>query len=150
MIKQLEDKTPQTGGAAFIASNATLAGDVTLMEGSSVWYGAVLRGDLDSITVGKNSNVQDNATLHGDRGYPITLGEGVSIGHNAVVHGATVGDNTVIGMNAVLLNGAVIGKNCIVGETLEHCNPGEWKISVIAPNYNLPENSVIGANEMIG
>ena len=115
MIKQLEDKTPQTGGATFIASNATLAGDVTLMEGSSVWYGAVLRGDLDSITVGKNSNVQDNATLHGDRGYPITLGEGVSIGHNAVVHGATVGDNTVIGMNAVLLNGAVIGKNCIVG-----------------------------------
>ena len=115
MIKQLEDKPPQTGGAAFIAPNATLAGDVTLMEGSSVWYGAVLRGDLDSITVGKNSNVQDNATLHGDRGYPITLGEGVSIGHNAVVHGATVGDNTVIGINAVLLNGTVIGKNCIVG-----------------------------------
>ena len=108
MIKQLEDKTPQTGGAAFIAPNATLAGDVTLMEGSSVWYGAVLRGDLDSITVGKNSNVQDNATLHGDRGYPITLGEGVSIGHNAVVHGATVGDNTVIGKNCIVGAGAVV------------------------------------------
>ena len=76
---------------------------------------AVIRGDLDHITIGKNSNVQDNCTLHGDRGYPITLGEGVSIGHNAVVHGATVGDNTVIGMGSVLLNGCVIGKNSIVG-----------------------------------
>ena len=106
MIKQLEDKIPQTGGAAFIASNATLAGDVTLMEGSSVWYGAVLRGDLDSITVGKNSNVQDNATLHGDRGYPITLGEGVSIGHNAVVHGAVIGKNCIVGAGAVVSGGA--------------------------------------------
>lgn len=115
MIKQLGDKKPSTEKAAFIAADAAILGDVVLEEGSSVWYGAVIRGDLDHITIGKNSNIQDNVTLHGDRGYPITLGEGVSIGHNAVVHGATVGDNTVIGMGAVLLNGCVIGKNSIVG-----------------------------------
>lgn len=115
MIKQLGDKKPDIEKAAFIAESAAVLGDVTLADGCSVWYGAVIRGDLDHITIGKNSNVQDNCTLHGDRGYPITLGEGVSIGHNAVVHGATVGDNTVIGMGSVLLNGCVIGKNCIVG-----------------------------------
>lgn len=115
MIKQLGDKKPDTKNAAFIAPDAAIVGDVTLAEGSSVWYGAVIRGDLDHISIGKNSNVQDNVTLHGDIGYPITLGEGVSIGHNAVVHGATVGDNTVIGMGSVLLNGCVIGKNSIVG-----------------------------------
>ena len=108
-------KTPRDEGAAFVAPSATVQGDVVLKPGSTVWYGAVLRGDDGTLTIGKNSNVQDNCTLHGDRGYPITLGEGVSIGHNAVVHGATVGDNTVIGMGSVLLNGCVIGKNCIVG-----------------------------------
>lgn len=108
-------KTPRDEGAAFVAPSATVQGDVVLKPGSTVWYGAVLRGDDGTLTIGKNSNVQDNCTLHGDRGYPITLGEGVSIGHNAVVHGATVGDNTVIGMGSVLLNGCVIGKNSIVG-----------------------------------
>lgn len=115
MIKSLGEKHPDTKKASFIAPDSAILGDVTLAEGTSVWYGAVIRGDLDHITIGKNSNVQDNCTLHGDRGYPITLGEGVSIGHNAVVHGATVGDNTVIGMGSVLLNGCVIGKNSIVG-----------------------------------
>lgn len=115
MIKSLGEKHPDTKKASFIARDSAILGDVTLAEGTSVWYGAVIRGDLDHITIGKNSNVQDNCTLHGDRGYPITLGEGVSIGHNAVVHGATVGDNTVIGMGSVLLNGCVIGKNSIVG-----------------------------------
>lgn len=115
MIKSLGEKHPDTKKASFIAPDSAILGDVTLAEGTSVWYGAVIRGDLDTITIGKNSNVQDNCTLHGDRGYPITLGESVSIGHNAVVHGATVGDNTVIGMGSVLLNGCVIGKNSIVG-----------------------------------
>ena len=117
MIKSLGEKHPDTQKAAFIASDAAILGDVTLAEGTSVWYGAVIRGDLDHITIGKNSNVQDNCSLHGDRGYPITLGEGVSIGHNAVVHGASVGDNTVIGMGSGLLNGCVIGKNSIVKNT---------------------------------
>ena len=92
MIKSLGEKHPDTKKASFIAPDSAILGDVTLAEGTSVWYGAVIRGDLDHITIGKNSNVQDNCTLHGDRGYPITLGEGVSIGHNAVVHGATVGE----------------------------------------------------------
>lgn len=115
MIKAIGERIPHTEKATFIAPDAAVLGSVTLAEGTSVWYGAVIRGDLDTITIGKSSNVQDNCTLHGDRGYPITLGEGVSIGHNAVVHGATVGDNTVIGMGSVLLNGCVIGKNSIVG-----------------------------------
>ena len=108
MIKSLGEKHPDTKKASFIAPDSAILGDVTLAEGTSVWYGAVIRGDLDHITIGKNSNVQDNCTLHGDQGYPITLGEGVSIGHNAVVHGATVGDNTVIGMNSIVGAGAVV------------------------------------------
>lgn len=80
MIKSLGEKHPDTQKASFIAPDSAILGDVTLAEGTSVWYGAVIRGDLDHITIGKNSNVQDNCTLHGDRGYPITLGEGVSIG----------------------------------------------------------------------
>lgn len=115
MIRKVGDKTPQAEKAAFIAENASVLGDVTLESGSSVWYGAVVRGDLDAITVGENSNIQDNVTLHSDTGYPITIGSGVSIGHNAVVHGATIGDDTLVGMNAVILNGAVVGKGCIVG-----------------------------------
>lgn len=115
MIRKVGDKTPQVEKAAFIAENASVLGEVTLGRGSSIWYGAVVRGDLDAITVGENSNIQDNVTLHSDTGYPIAIGSGVSIGHNAVVHGATIGDDTLIGMNAVILNGAVIGKGCIVG-----------------------------------
>jgi len=143
-------KSPRDEGAAFVAPNATVLGDVILKPGSSVWYGAVLRGDDGTLTVGENTNVQDNAVLHCDIGGAVTLGKNVTVGHCALVHGCTVGDGSLIGMHATLLNHCVIGKNCIVGETLSHCNPGEWKISVIAPNYNLPANSVVGANEMIG
>ncbi len=132
MIKQLGDRIPDTEKAVFIAPDAAVLGSVTLAEGVSVWYGAVLRGDLDTITIGKNSNVQDNCTLHGDAGYPITIGEWVSIGHNAVVHGATVGDNTVIGMGAVLLNGCVIGKDSIVGAG-----------AVVAGGAHFPDGSLI-------
>ena len=102
MIKSLGEKHPDTKKASFIAPDSAILGDVTLAEGTSVWYGAVIRGDLDHITIGKNSNVQDNCTLHGDQGYPITLGEGVSIGHNAVVHGK----NSIVGAGAVVSGGA--------------------------------------------
>lgn len=115
MLVTYQDKTPDIAKAAFVAENATLVGDVTLSPGSSIWYGAVLRGDLDAIIIGENSNVQDNVTLHSDTGYPVVLGRGVTVGHNAVVHGATVGDDTLIGMGAVVLDDAVIGKECIVG-----------------------------------
>ena len=108
-------KNPRNEGAAFVAPNATVQGDVILKPGSTVWYGAVLRGDDGTLTLGENSNVQDNAVLHCDVGGAVTLGRSVTVGHSAVVHGCTVGDNVLIGMGATVLNGAKIGDNCIVG-----------------------------------
>ena len=108
-------KSPRNEGAAFVAPNATVQGDVILKPGSTVWYGAVLRGDDGTLTLGENSNVQDNAVLHCDVGGAVTLGKNVTVGHSAVVHGCTVGDNVLIGMGATVLNGAKIGDNCIVG-----------------------------------
>ena len=107
-------KTPDVGSAAFVAPNATLAGDVVLAAGSSVWYGAVVRGDTGAIRIGKNSNIQDNAVLHTGPNLGVTIGKNVSIGHSAVVHGCTVGDGALIGMGAIILNGAVVGKNSMV------------------------------------
>ena len=108
-------KTPRDEGAAFVAPSATVPGDVVLKPGSTVWYGAVLRGDDGTLTIGKNSNVQDNAVLHCDIGGCVTLGENVTVGHCALVHGCTVGDGSLIGMHATLLNHCVVGKNCIIG-----------------------------------
>ena len=107
-------KTPDVGSAAFVAPNATLAGDVVLAAGSSVWYGAVVRGDTGAIRIGKNSNIQDNAVLHTGPNLGVTIGKNVSIGHSAVVHGCTVGDGALIGMHATVMNGAVVGKNAAV------------------------------------
>ena len=107
--------SPADHGAAFVAENATLAGCVRLAKESSVWYGAVLRGDDGTLTIGKNSNVQDNAVLHCDIGGCVTLGENVTVGHCALVHGCTVGDGSLIGIHATLLNHCVVGKNCIIG-----------------------------------
>ena len=99
----------------YLAPGAQVVGDVTLGENVGIWYNAVVRGDTGSIFIDDNSNVQDNSTLHTDVGHSIHIGKGVSIGHNAVVHGCTVGDNTVVGMGSILLSGAVVGKNCIIG-----------------------------------
>ena len=107
--------SPADHGAAFAAENATIAGSVRLEKNSSVWYGAVLRADTGCITIGENSNVQDNAVLHTGPGLDVTIGRGVSIGHGAIVHGCTVGDNSLIGMHATILNHAVVGRNCIIG-----------------------------------
>lgn len=114
IVKELENQKITVPQGVFVAENAVLAGKVTLSEGNSIWYGAVLRADEDSITLGKNTNVQDNATVHTTKGFPVVLGEGVTVGHNAIVHGAKVGNNTMIGMGAVVMNGAEIGENCIV------------------------------------
>ena len=99
----------------FLAEGAVVVGDVTLGSRCSVWHNAVLRGDCASITVGAGSNVQDCAVLHGAAGFPVVVGEGVTIGHGAIVHGCTVGDNTLVGMGAIVLNGARIGVDCIIG-----------------------------------
>ena len=107
-------KSPRNEGAAFVAPNATVQGDVILKPGSTVWYGAVLRGDDGTLTLGENSNVQDNAVLHTGPGLDVTVGRGTSVGHGAVVHGCTVGDGCLIGMHATILNGAVIGDGCLI------------------------------------
>ncbi|GAA0537334.1 carbonic anhydrase/acetyltransferase-like protein (isoleucine patch superfamily) [Rhizomicrobium palustre] len=102
-------------GEYFIAPNAVLIGRVRLLRNASVWFGAVLRGDNDWITLGEGSNVQDNAVLHTDPGQPIVLGAGVTVGHSATIHSARVGDHALIGMGATLLNGAIIGAYSVVG-----------------------------------
>ena len=107
-------RTPDLHDTAFVAAGARIIGGVTLGPGSSVWYNAVLRADGDTITVGAKSNVQDNVSVHVDSGRPVVIGENVSIGHNAVVHGCTIGDGSLIGMGAVVLNGAKIGSGCLI------------------------------------
>ncbi|MFA0963239.1 gamma carbonic anhydrase family protein [Roseivirga sp. BDSF3-8] len=99
----------------YIAPNATVIGDVKLEESSSVWFGAVLRGDSDSIHIGKGSNIQDLAVVHVDPGVPVHVGEGVTVGHAAIIHGATIGDFTLVGMRATVMNNAKVGKYCIIG-----------------------------------
>ncbi|HKP06081.1 MAG TPA: gamma carbonic anhydrase family protein [Microbacterium sp.] len=107
-------RTPALDPTSFIAAGARVVGGVTLGPGASVWYNAVLRADGDTITVGANSNLQDNVSVHVDAGRPVVIGENVSVGHNAVVHGCTIGDGSLIGMGAVVLNGARIGSRCLV------------------------------------
>jgi len=113
----LGDKHPRLppAGDYWIAPSASVIGDVTIKKNGSVWFGAVLRGDAESLTLGEDSNVQDNSVLHADPGFPLTVGTGVTIGHMAMIHGATIGDGSLIGIGAILLNGAQIGRNCIIG-----------------------------------
>ena len=136
-IYQLGDKKPQTPneGDYWIAPTAVVLGDVILKPGASVWFGVVIRGDNDPITIGERSNIQDNAVLHTDVGIPLTVGADVTVGHRAMLHGCTIGDNTLIGIGATILNRAVIGRNCIIGA---HALIPEGKV--------IPDNSlVVGA-----
>jgi carbonic anhydrase/acetyltransferase-like protein (isoleucine patch superfamily) len=114
-IYQLGDKKPVIPASCYIAENATIIGDVRLGERVSILFGAVLRGDNEPITIGDDSNVQDNSVLHTDPGCPINLGKGVTIGHQVMLHGCTVGDGALIGVGAIVLNHAVIGKDSLVG-----------------------------------
>lgn len=115
MKYRLGDDRVEMADDAWIAETATVIGKVRLEAGASVWFNAVLRGDNELILIGENSNVQDGAVMHTDPGAPLTLGKGVTVGHNAMLHGCTVGDYSLIGINAVVLNGAKIGRNCIIG-----------------------------------
>jgi carbonic anhydrase/acetyltransferase-like protein (isoleucine patch superfamily) len=114
-IYQLGDIAPEIDPSAFVAESATLIGKVTLEANASVWYGATLRGDNERITIGVNSNVQEGTVMHTDMGFPLTLGANVTVGHQAMLHGCTVGDGSLIGIGAVILNGARIGQGCLVG-----------------------------------
>ena len=115
MIITLRGKTPQVSPEAFTAETAALIGDVTVGPDSSVWFGAVVRGDNAPISVGRGTSIQDNAVLHTEKGHPLTVGDNVTVGHGAIVHCTSVGSNTLVGMGAVVLDGAVIGDHCIIG-----------------------------------
>ena len=131
-IYQLGNKKIQRHVETLIANNAIVIGDITLKENSSVWFGAVLRGDIENIEVGDGSNIQDNCVLHTDAGFPLTIGKGVTVGHLAMLHGCSIGDDSLVGIGATILNGSKIGKNCIIGAN-----------SLIAENKNIPDRSLV-------
>jgi carbonic anhydrase/acetyltransferase-like protein (isoleucine patch superfamily) len=114
-IYQIDQKTPQIAASAWVAPNATVIGDARLGDNVSIWWNAVLRGDNDPIHIGANSNIQDGSVLHTDEGVPMHIGANVTVGHMVMLHGCTVGDNSLIGIGSVILNRAVIGKHSIVG-----------------------------------
>jgi carbonic anhydrase/acetyltransferase-like protein (isoleucine patch superfamily) len=114
-IYQLGADVPEIDPSAYVADSASVIGKVRLGPGASVWFGATLRGDNEPITIGADSNVQEGTVMHTDPGYPLTIGSGVTVGHQAMLHGCTVGDGSLIGIGAVILNGARIGKGCLVG-----------------------------------
>lgn len=115
MKYRLGDSRVETDPQSWVAPTATLIGKVKLEAGASVWFGAVLRGDNELIHIGENSNVQDGTVMHTDMGSPLNIGKGVTIGHNVMLHGCTVGDYSLIGINTVILNGAKIGRHCLIG-----------------------------------
>ncbi|HEY6599354.1 MAG TPA: gamma carbonic anhydrase family protein [Pseudomonadales bacterium] len=115
MIYELGERQVRAEGEYFVAESAVVVGSVLLKSNASVWFNAVIRGDNELITIGENSNVQDGSVLHTDPGYPLVIGKDVTIGHKVMLHGCSIGDNSLIGINAVVLNGARIGRNCLIG-----------------------------------
>jgi carbonic anhydrase/acetyltransferase-like protein (isoleucine patch superfamily) len=116
----------------WIAPTAVLVGDVTVGPEAGIWFGVVARGDIETISIGARTNVQENCVLHTDTGFPLTIGDNVTIGHSAIVHGCTIGDNSLIGMGATVLNGAVIGKNCLIGAN-----------ALVTEGKVIPDNSLV-------
>ncbi len=114
-VYQLDEAVPQLAPDAWVAPNASVIGRVRLGAQASVWYGVVIRGDNELITLGARCNVQENSVLHTDQGFPLTLGDDVTVGHQAMLHGCTVGEGSLVGIQAVVLNGATIGRHCLVG-----------------------------------
>lgn len=101
--------------STWIAEDAVILGDAEMADGCSVYFHTVIRTESDPIRIGRNTNIQDNCTVHTGRGYPVIIGEGVTVGHGCIIHGCTIGDNTLIGMGSIIMDGAVIGRNCIIG-----------------------------------
>jgi len=133
VLYQLDDKkVVLQGDGHYIAPSADVIGDVTLGDGVSIWFNVVIRADKDSITIGAGSNIQDGAVLHVDPGYPLHVGAGVTVGHKVMLHGCTVGDNSLVGINAVVLNGARIGRNCLIGAN-----------SLVVENMEIPDGSMV-------
>ena len=132
MIYDFEKNVPEVHNESWVASNASIIGKVKLEKNSSVWFNAVLRGDIELITIGENSNIQDGSVLHTDPGYPLTVGQGVTVGHIVMLHGCQIADDTLIGIGSIILNNAKIGKNCIIGAN-----------SLITENKIIPDNSLV-------
>lgn len=132
MIKNLKDEKPSIDENAFIAETAMVLGKVKVGQGSSVWYGTVLRGDIEEITIGDYTNIQDNSVVHTENDIPTSIGNFTVIGHKAIIHGARVGNNCLIGMGAIVLNKAVIGDNCIIAAG-----------SIVTEGKNIPDNSMV-------
>ncbi len=131
-IYSLGDRKPVLGPDAWVAPNATVIGDVRLGDNASIWWNAVVRGDNDTITIGAVSNIQDGSVLHVDAGVPLTLGANVTVGHQVMLHGCTIGDESLIGIKSVILNRAVIGRHCIIGAN-----------SLIPEGKVIPERSLV-------
>ena len=132
MFYDLENKKPKNSGENWVAPNAVIIGDVTLDKNSSIWFNATLRGDIENIHIGEGSNVQDGSVLHTDPGYPLKIGKNVTIGHMVMLHGCEVGDNSLVGIGAVVLNNVKVGKNCIIGSK-----------SLLTENKIIPDNSLV-------
>jgi|SRR5210317_687935 len=132
IIKEFRDNSPEIDESAYIADNAVIIGDVTIGKKSSVWFGAVLRGDSDSIKIGRRSNIQDNAVVHVDPGFPVTIGDDCIVGHLALIHGATISNNVLVGMNSTVLNGAQVGEFSIIGAN-----------ALVTSNTVIPPNSLV-------
>ena len=132
MIYDFEKNIPEVHPDAWVAPNATLIGKVKLEKNSSIWFNAVLRGDIELISIGENSNIQDGSVLHTDPGYKLKVGKGVTVGHMVMLHGCQIGDDTLIGIGSIILNNAKIGKNCIIGAN-----------SLITENKIIPDNSLV-------
>lgn len=152
----LEGHIPAIASSAFLAPNASVIGRVALAEYASVWFGATLYGDEDAIILGANSNVQDGAVLRAARGYPVRVGENVTVGHQAILEGCTIGDGSLIGIKAVVRQGATIGKRCLVGAgavvtegesypegSLIIGDPGKFKRALTAEEFELLERSAV-------
>lgn len=131
MIYVLEQCEPKIAGTSYVAPTAAVIGDVHIGEQASIWFNAVIRGDTGRLLVGPASNIQDNSVLHTDEGVPFAIGTGVTIGHNCVIHGCTIGDNSLIGMGSTILNHVRIGKNCIIGAN-----------SLVTQGTTIPDNSL--------
>jgi carbonic anhydrase/acetyltransferase-like protein (isoleucine patch superfamily) len=132
VLYQLDDKQVQLPENYFIAESAAVIGNVALGKDVSIWFNAVIRGDSDLIVIGEDCNIQDGAVLHTDPGYPMTLGKGVTVGHQAMLHGCNVGDYSLVGINAVVLNGAKIGNHCVIGAN-----------ALVTENMEIPDGSLV-------
>ena len=132
MIYSLGESKPKLKNKNFIASNAVVIGDVIISLNVSIWFGVTIRADVEKIEIGEGTNIQDGSILHADPGFPLKIGKNVTVGHNVVLHGCNIMENTLVGINSVILNGAKIGKNCLIGAN-----------TLIPENYLIPDGSVV-------